>query len=88
MKRLARSCYEGARNGSGRTDPTPAALPWAAAQGGALLSERREINSVGLDKGGKAQRIPSLPCDDRADDAALILDWRFWTKVKNFCIGS
>ena len=50
-----RSSYAAARNGSGRTDPTPAARPWVATQGRALLSEQVELNGFGYYKGGKAQ---------------------------------
>jgi hypothetical protein len=42
MKRLARSCYEAARNGSGRTDPTPACPALGARPGrGAPFGTKR-----------------------------------------------
>jgi hypothetical protein len=60
MKWLARSSYDRAHNGSGRTDPTPTARPWVATQGRAFLSEQLKDNGLGYYKGGTAQRIPPI----------------------------
>jgi hypothetical protein len=43
-----------ARNGSGRTDPTPAAQPWVPTQGRAFLPEPVKISGFGYYKGGTA----------------------------------
>src|SRR5665213_2627096 len=58
MKRLARSSYKRARNGSGWVDPPPAGLAWVATQARPLLSEQIEPNRFCYYKDGLSAAKP------------------------------